>query len=156
MSRFRVKPECGTRSGYDYHVRQVKEEPCDNCTEALRKHWREQRAEKGLVINTLRRIWRAQHPEAVKANSQMSKRRRGQGDWTIKQLLETHGTSCHLCGKAIDLTAPAQVGAKGWELSLHPDHIIPLSKGGSDTMDNVRPAHARCNIRKWATVKDYE
>jgi 5-methylcytosine-specific restriction endonuclease McrA len=28
------------------------------------------------------------------------------------------------------------------------DHVIPLSKGGTDTMDNLRPAHWLCNIKK--------
>jgi hypothetical protein len=27
-----------------------------------------------------------------------------------------------------------------------------LSKGGLDTLENVRPSHGRCNIIKWATV----
>jgi 5-methylcytosine-specific restriction endonuclease McrA len=26
--------------------------------------------------------------------------------------------------------------------------VIPLSKGGNDTIENVRPAHAICNLRK--------
>jgi 5-methylcytosine-specific restriction endonuclease McrA len=33
-----------------------------------------------------------------------------------------------------------------WKVTL--DHIIPLSKGGTHTWDNVRPAHRRCNELK--------
>jgi 5-methylcytosine-specific restriction endonuclease McrA len=32
------------------------------------------------------------------------------------------------------------------------DHVIPVSKGGSDTFDNVRAAHNSCNRRRG--VKD--
>lgn len=30
----------------------------------------------------------------------------------------------------------------------HIDHYIPLSKGGSHTLDNIRPACEKCNLRK--------
>jgi 5-methylcytosine-specific restriction endonuclease McrA len=26
--------------------------------------------------------------------------------------------------------------------------LIPISRGGGDTLENVRPAHAKCNLRK--------
>jgi 5-methylcytosine-specific restriction endonuclease McrA len=35
---------------------------------------------------------------------------------------------------------------------LHIDHVYPLSKGGLDTLENVRPSHGKCNIVKWATL----
>lgn len=28
------------------------------------------------------------------------------------------------------------------------DHVIPISKGGTHTWDNVKPAHYKCNIDK--------
>jgi 5-methylcytosine-specific restriction endonuclease McrA len=28
------------------------------------------------------------------------------------------------------------------------DHFMPISKGGTDEMDNLRPAHWICNVRK--------
>jgi len=28
------------------------------------------------------------------------------------------------------------------------DHIVPISKGGTHTWDNVRPAHAKCNFER--------
>jgi len=43
---------------------------------------------------------------------------------------------CYLCGNAIPRD------------HLHFDHVIPLSKGGAHSMENIRPTHATCNIRK--------
>jgi len=31
---------------------------------------------------------------------------------------------------------------------LQIDHVIPIVKGGPDTLNNVRPAHGLCNIKK--------
>jgi 5-methylcytosine-specific restriction endonuclease McrA len=72
--------------------------------------------------------------------------------YTEAELLETYGTACHLCGTQVDLKAPRQVGAPGWELGLHVDHLVPLSKGGADKLENVRPAHGQCNLTKGNTV----
>jgi 5-methylcytosine-specific restriction endonuclease McrA len=35
---------------------------------------------------------------------------------------------------------------------LHFDHVIPLARGGTHTEGNIKVAHARCNLRKGATV----
>jgi 5-methylcytosine-specific restriction endonuclease McrA len=31
---------------------------------------------------------------------------------------------------------------------IHFDHVVPLSKGGTHTYNNIQVAHARCNMRK--------
>lgn len=51
---------------------------------------------------------------------------------------------CHLCGGDIDytLTHPAP-------MSFVVDHIIPLSRGGTDDIDNKAAAHRLCNGRKY-------
>ena len=75
--------------------------------------------------------------------------------YTVQQVLDTYGTDCHICLKPINLKAPRQTGKKGWRHALHIDHLIPISKGGDDTLGNVRPAHAVCNLRKSARREDY-
>jgi len=65
------------------------------------------------------------------------------------QVLELYGLLCHICFRQIDLDAPRQQGkGANWHMGLHIDHIVPISSGGGDTLENVRPAHAICNLRK--------
>ena len=69
--------------------------------------------------------------------------------YTKDQILSTYGSLCHICKKEIDLQAPRNPKEGGnWHFGLQIDHLIPISKGGPDILDNVRPAHAQCNIRK--------
>ena len=68
--------------------------------------------------------------------------------YTLDQVFAQWGTDCYLCSNPIDLTAERRVGRTGWENGLHIDHLISLSNGGSDSLDNVRPVHGLCNIKK--------
>jgi 5-methylcytosine-specific restriction endonuclease McrA len=72
--------------------------------------------------------------------------------YTQAQVISTYGVNCHICGLEIDFSVPRQVGKAGWEKGFHIDHLIPISKGGPDTLENVRPAHGRCNINKGASA----
>jgi 5-methylcytosine-specific restriction endonuclease McrA len=47
-----------------------------------------------------------------------------------------HGPLCYLCGRK--LTAHITSA----------DHVVPLSRGGRDTLENVRPTCKRCNAAK--------
>jgi len=62
--------------------------------------------------------------------------------WTRKQLLKKHEGRCHLCGQQVELsdeTSPRYATI---------DHIVPLSKGGRDTLDNLALACVACNRAK--------
>jgi 5-methylcytosine-specific restriction endonuclease McrA len=48
--------------------------------------------------------------------------------------LRQYGRTCHLCGQPGATTA---------------DHVIPRSKGGTDALSNLRPAHFHCNRMRW-------
>jgi HNH endonuclease len=72
----------------------------------------------------------------------------GHEPYLEQQVLELYGTDCHICQEPIDLEVSRKVGIGDWKLGLHIDHLIPLAKGGSDTLENVRPSHANCNLLK--------
>lgn len=62
--------------------------------------------------------------------------------------LAAYGTTCHLCGEPItdlDRTGPRA----GWPSA---DHIVPRSRGGSDALENLRPAHLGCNSSRQAAA----
>lgn len=62
-------------------------------------------------------------------------------------VIETYGTTCWLCHQPIDITLPAS-HPRGLTL----DHVLPRSRGGSHTIDNLRPAHRRCNLSRGANL----
>lgn len=66
--------------------------------------------------------------------------------YTTDDVLAKWGYNCHICNDPIDFKAPRQCGDPGWELGLHLDHVIPIARGGPDTLANVKPAHAKCNV----------
>lgn len=59
------------------------------------------------------------------------------------QVLREYGDKCHICKEQIDLDLP-----RTSRMGLTVDHVMPLSKGGSDELTNLRPAHWICNNRK--------
>jgi len=82
------------------------------------------------------------------------KLKNGHEPYTEEQVLAYWGNECHICLQPIDFKASRKVGVKDWEKGFHVDHLVSLAKGGGDTIDNVRPAHAICNLRK--NAKDYQ
>lgn len=70
--------------------------------------------------------------------------------YTADDVLARWGTDCHLCGGPVDLEAPRSL--KNYHpLALHLDHVVPISIGGMDIIENVKPAHAKCNLSRSKT-----
>ena len=151
----RARPDCGTRSGYVSH-KYWKETPCEQCTRAnadYRKEWGEKNKERDLEIKY---AWEKRNPDAVRARQRVISARRQQRlrevesePYTIETIIDLYGTSCHICLEEIDMTAPRTTGrGEGWERGFQFDHVIPIVKGGNNLIENVRPAHAKCNVDK--------
>ena len=61
---------------------------------------------------------------------------------TIRQLMwKSLPHTCSRCGKRIESIR-----------DMHVDHIVPLAKGGADTVDNMQLLHKACNLSKGAKL----
>lgn len=69
------------------------------------------------------------------------------GTVTLKRLIKRNGLRCGICGGTCDPNDHSWTDYFG-AMSPTIDHIIPLSKGGGHTWDNVQVAHAICNSKK--------
>jgi hypothetical protein len=129
------------------------------------------REENRLQVNAATRARRAKNPE--KAREENRRWRESSNPFSIavvkarlraaelgvvstltveewKSVVERCDFNCHLCGEKtlLDLRSP-------WRLSL--DHVVPMARGGSNTVDNVLPAHRRCNqSRLDMTIEEFD
>lgn len=71
---------------------------------------------------------------------------------TLKAVRLRDNDICQICGLVVDDTAIENGHIKRMYPTV--DHIIPLSKGGSHTWDNVRLAHMSCNAGKCDKVTE--
>ncbi len=118
--------------------------------ERERRQLLEVKARKALTDKAYRPRWRAEHNEVAKAAYRRDRHRRrameveAPGHFTEEQWqarLAFYGWRCWLCGCDWDALP-----------SFHKtiDHVIPLSRGGSNWPANLRPACKSCNSIKKA------
>lgn len=100
------------------------------------KVWRENNRE--LYLETQRR-WREENPQILRMHRARRRGRLAAADtqaFTQMELLEHYAAmgydGCAYCGGLYE----------------HDDHIIPLFRGGTHTLDNLAPACAKCNLSK--------
>nr|DAF15281.1 MAG TPA: HNH endonuclease [Caudoviricetes sp.] len=69
------------------------------------------------------------------------------GGHKVRQLLwqaaATWGTRCAICGQPVDMSLRYPD-----PLSPTVEHVTPRSRGGTDSLANLRVAHHTCNVRK--------
>lgn len=68
--------------------------------------------------------------------------------YTRKHIIDRDGLDCHICNLPVDLSANHIQGQPNWENYPHIDHVVPIALGGDDILDNVKLAHAKCNLDK--------
>ena len=62
---------------------------------------------------------------------------------TRAKLIDLYGYECHICHQLIN---PALRAPDPGSYSI--DHVLPRALGGSNALENLRPAHLGCNSRK--------
>lgn len=86
-----------------------------------------------------RRRWARQNPDKV-AQQNETRRAREAGvaveEIDYKRIYIRDHDICYLCGGKVKKS------------ERHLDHVIPLSRGGAHSEDNIRVTHARCNLKK--------
>ena len=111
-----------------------------------RKHYELNRDE----IIARSKMWAEDNPEKVrqaKANNgrkRRAARHASAGSFTaeeFEELCEGYGNRCLACGDT--------------EAVLEADHVVPLTRGGSDDIGNIQPLCGSCNRKKFVNVIDY-
>jgi 5-methylcytosine-specific restriction endonuclease McrA len=104
---------------------------------------RNRRAKHPERIRNQNRIYRENNPFAVAVIVARNRAKQlgvistlTREEWA--DVVKAHDFICHVCGEKVSL----QLGSPE-TLSL--DHVIPMSRGGSNSKENVAPAHRRCN-----------
>jgi len=126
---------------------------CDPCkaiaAQYVREKWasdpKYREAEKAYFKNN-------PHKRPPKSRDRARKMGAKRSYYTRQQIFDRDGYDCYLCNTPIDLTAPHVQGQPGWETYPHIEHVIPLALGGDDTLENVKIAHAKCNIDKGIAI----
>lgn len=101
-------------------------------------------------IEISKRFWE-EHPDFsneekrnIRQKRYISRKRGAEGSHTLEEwneLKEKHNHCCVICGMQEPFTDQ-------WYPWLTEDHIIPISKGGSNYIKNIQPLCHRCNCLK--------
>jgi 5-methylcytosine-specific restriction endonuclease McrA len=116
--------------------------PCKYCVSLRGSEYRNKHKEKIRKYNQKRR---KTHKEEIKAQKQRRRALKNNcGDkFTGKEWVDVcnkYKNRCLCCNKRKPLTA---------------DHVIPLSRGGTNGIDNIQPLCRSCNSRKGTKTMDY-
>lgn len=115
-------------------------------SKAISKRWAMENKERKKETN---RLWRESNPERVKEiriiaeNKRRSLKEKNGGSFTIEEwdcLKKKCNYTCLMCEK------------KEPEIKLTIDHIIPISKGGNNWIENIQPLCRSCNTRKGVKI----
>jgi 5-methylcytosine-specific restriction endonuclease McrA len=93
---------------------------------------------------------RAQHRARYNNNPEKKHNRRSlerqAGEYTPQEWFELkkkYNYSCLCCGR------------REPDIKLTADHVVPLSRGGSNTIENIQPLCITCNKMKYIKMTDY-
>lgn len=97
-------------------------------------------------VRSRHKAWSHSNPERIATyrHRRRAHKQNNGGTYTVEEwdaLVERFGNRCLCCGaQNVQLTA---------------DHIVPLSKGGSNFIENIQPLCFSCNSSKRVKIVDY-
>jgi 5-methylcytosine-specific restriction endonuclease McrA len=98
----------------------------------------------GRCLEAVRKWQKTNVDKLREAHRRRRARKKGAGGVVSEsawmQLCNHYGNVCLRCGSSENITQ---------------DHIVPLSKGGSHTIDNLQPLCKSCNCSKHDKIVDY-
>lgn len=124
--------------------RQYRQEHAEEISATLRS-WREHNAE---YVKASKREWKRLHREEdrIKSANRRALKKQVGGSFTLQEwrdLCAYYDYTCLRCGR------------REPEIKLSADHVIPLSQGGMNSIDNIQPLCFSCNSSKWNKAIDY-
>jgi hypothetical protein len=140
--------------------RRYREKHLKQCQEVDRKRTRRWHKNHRKESIEQRKRWAARYPDKVRANHKIDKQRRrarkrgNGGSFTLKEWLDLkikYNNVCLCCGLSEEQLKPLR-------RKLVPDHVVPLSKGGNNSIDNIQPlCHGAggCNNKKSTNCTDF-
>ena len=122
----------------DYRKTYQRSRPYDKEYERQRNQTEKRKAYQAANLKR----WRRENPHklAVRLARRRARKLEAEGDFTVEEfeaLCERYGDVCLRCGTRDTL--------------LTPDHVVPLSLGGSNLIENIQPLCGNCN--SWKNVK---
>jgi len=106
--------------------------------ENFRSEYRSEYYRQWIIRNRDRKNWHTRKRKALKMNAEGT---HSKEEW--EKLKKRYNFTCPACGR------------KEPEIILTEDHIIPLSKKGGDSIDNIQPLCKNCNSRKFIEIFRY-
>lgn len=109
---------------------------------ALKQRWIDNNQER---VREIKSKYKKNNPEQVAIDNHRRRVRKLKSDGDYSQyewnlLVEKQDGRCLACGKKTKLTV---------------DHVVPLSKGGSNYISNIQGLCMKCNASKHDKIKDY-
>ncbi len=122
---------------------------CKPCNNKKSRFWYAKNSKKR---NKTIKEWRNKNPDQARHYANKHRAKKSGNDfefYTLQEVFETYGTNCYLCDMPINFSVSGKPNSNPqWKSGFHLEHFIPISNGGPDTLENVRPSHAWCNISK--------
>lgn len=128
------------------HIRWREKNPDYQNRPEVRAYYKRYREENKEYYKAAIALWWQEHPEKQAHYDAMkrARKRNAEGEHTLeefRELCEVFGNRCLCCGRT--------------DASLTRDHVVPLIKGGGNSIANIQPLCRSCNSAKGVNVIDY-